>query len=417
MSTTGNEGYEKQTSDNGRICIEADYVYNPEKKPMVLSISYKENGIVKPFNQIIREEIEGFYQSKSDIKLKEIIKEYCDLTYKFFNKDFTIGTQHTLFEIIQHEHKNLPYREYFSFLKNILNFIRKWEEENKNTYLMGFQKGSGYFWLAEGHFQQRLFDLGFQYLAQAIEEDRKFIPTRYQNQGGFLAASLVHEKIEAGYIISHNLDSLKPITNKLNSIFQNYTKNYNNSFTYHDLVTKFLLNNDSDIEFYKLCFTRAFAYICDYLLNYDDYHFSNNVMSATMLPHIFNLLVLFEELIKLPYTRSGSNFPGLTEVIMDLIPNSWLSLNDKNKIKSDYVKGWENDTSNFNSKLRDAINLSFAYSRVTILDKKASVLLSAWVLRNLTAHRILKRILDNKTELNTVLETICYALFMMIDRL
>ncbi|MHA1353637.1 MAG: hypothetical protein ACTSR1_00495 [Candidatus Heimdallarchaeota archaeon] len=422
-----------ETIAYNKVIIVLEYFLNknddkiPKYQSKVSSIFYDNKDLAQllgeSFFNLLNKKI-----SNPDFKnlVKEICSNICEATYQFTNRDFRIRSQHLLFEKIGKFPIDESLTEYitikFSLHKELLETILAWEDLNKNRYPEGIHKGTGYFWISEYYLDQDYLDKGFQYLAQAIDEDKRLDlqKSNYRIQGGYLAASLIDKYKTNSKIISPNSIMIKNIIIKLKEIIVDYQKKFRSSFTYEELKSCFLL--DTNLEEPKFIFTRTFTQLYDFVTNYEEYLYSNFLIFPIILSNLFSLTVVYEDLIKRSSYRERSLAKSVFRIICDkLLTQSEKNIfcaasNNKTKLQADinnkFKTNWIKTHPNY---ISDIISLNFNSDgqRVPI---SASLLISAYLLRNLGAHD-LAFITLSKEKVEKLHTNICCSIILIIELL
>ena len=423
-----------ETIAYNKVIIVLEYILNkngdkiPIYQSKISSIFYDK----KDLTQLLRESFFNLLNKKNsnnDFKklVKEICSNICEATYQFSNRDFRIRAQHLLFEKIGIFPIDESLAEYitikFNLHKELLETILAWEDLNKSRYPDGIHKGTGYFWISEYYLDQDYLDKGFQYLAQAIDEDKRLDlhKSNYRIQGGYLAASLVDEYKDNGNIFSPNSIMIKNIIIKLKEIIADYQKKFSSSFTYEELKKYFLLN--TNLEEPKFIFTRTFTQLYDFITNYEEYLYSNFLIFPTILSNLFSLTVIYEDLIKRSSYRERFLAKSVFRIICDKLltqseQNTFCVVvsNNKTKLQADinnkFTTNWIKTHPNY---INDIISLTF-YSDGQRVPLSASLLISTYLLRNLGAHD-LAFITLSKENVEKLFTNICYSIILIIELL
>jgi len=367
-------------------------------------------------------------------KINEICFEYCEATYEFSNRDYRIRAQHLLFEKISRisveESLSNIITSKINLHKLILKNVIEWEKSNESKYNEGVQKGTGYYWVAENYLDQEHIIKGFHYFIQAIEEDKKFDlqKSEYHKQGGYLSASLADKLTIGKKTITPRSKEIKEIINDLKSIVSSYQSKYGSSFSYEKLKKHFLIK--PALEEFKFGFTSTFAQLYDYFTNYDEYLFDNFQIFPTILSNLFDLMVVFERLIKNKDDyRTGSLAKNVFKIICDRLVTQpqhqifCIEVNSKTQLHKDINDTYKNELIISDPRyMTDIISLSFS-SNGNKVPPLPSVLISAYLLRNLGAHELgyvkwsITALKLDKTIIKEMFINICHAIILIIELL
>jgi tetratricopeptide (TPR) repeat protein len=293
-------------------------------------------------------------------------------------------------------------------ISNIQESLLKaiWDYEARNKYR--FHKGTAYYQIAIYYFTTGDIDTALNYLIKALDDDIEFFPGSAYSQAGFLSLSLINVTNQQMYPI------LSPFMDLLMKYITEYQTLVKTSFSYKDFVKRFLSRQEVNIHNLKVFFTRSFIKTLHLLETVPIIVLNNESGSTIILDYLFNFAIIIENLLRIILNEPKLLIYDLLVRFCSTSPRKWTNQADIQACTSSY-KNWEdpNKKNDFPALLQQALSLNFTNGKIT-LDKKPSILVLAWLIRNFAGHNlgIWREITKEAPKL---LKELVFCLFLVIE--
>ncbi len=344
--------------------------------------------------------------------LDDLMPDACEALWILFQKETDIGYRaiNRLFETFTSKWIGLLRQRNFDAAAqhwiDVLKPVRTWEQNTKKR----IHKGTAYYFLGATYFYSSNYDLGFRYLFDAIEEDRKASPTSapdaYKKSPAYMLASLVEN--DRNYLYN---EIVIPARSRREEFLEGYKKHTQSSMGLIDFDGKFL--NKDDLEFPKLYFVFVLLQLIKLEKMWDPIEPQNDFVKMRNRDILLGFCLIIDEVIRKKCPGTGTMGPAVYDLAKSKgwVNSSDLDAGDLNQNLSPKITGASSPTSDI--VVPALLDLTITY-RGAPVSREMSWLLLSWHLRNYAAHGLSPRqvLIDRYHE---TVQSLISALFFSVE--
>jgi len=345
--------------------------------------------------------------------LKELVCEACEALSMLFNENVTTGHKaiDSFFnsftptsQALLVQRRTLDAARHWV---QLLILVREWEKQSGKTV----HKGTPYYFLGASYIYGYGIDLGFRYVYDAIEEDRKLgtkvgDPAFYRNAPAYRLVSLFDNPNNFLYN-----DVILPARQRVELFLKAYRNTGVSSMQLRDFESRFL--NNSDMELEMLFFVYVLLEMLKLEKSWSPGGEPNNFSRMKNMRVVFDLCLIIDEVLRKRHSSATYISQGVYELCKS---RGWVNNADRNS--GDLNRSLTPNISGDNAPPPDVVvpallNGTLNYRNAPVRSEMSWLLL-AWHLRNYAAHDLTpQKVLAERYP--EIAQALMNALFMSVE--